>query len=134
MKEDAQIPRGSPKDMSEKRENRRAKWRKAERLKEEQRKREGADMVTKRDPSDDKNAACLEAQQRLHQYQAGLRRAAPRQRHLSAAWVPETQGQSSDQHTTSSRPLISEYLELEEFTILKPLKELLLQTYSVHTE
>lgn len=35
-------------------QNRRAKWRKAERLKEEQRKREGAEVLTKRDPSDDK--------------------------------------------------------------------------------
>lgn len=35
-------------------QNRRAKWRKAERLKEEQRKREGAEVLTKRDPADDK--------------------------------------------------------------------------------
>ncbi|XP_059057796.1 dorsal root ganglia homeobox protein [Achroia grisella] len=38
-------------------QNRRAKWRKAERLKEEQRKREGADVLTKRDPSDDKGSS-----------------------------------------------------------------------------
>lgn len=35
-------------------QNRRAKWRKAERLKEEQRKREGAEVMAKRDPADDK--------------------------------------------------------------------------------
>lgn len=35
-------------------QNRRAKWRKAERLKEEQRKREGAEVMAKRDPTDDK--------------------------------------------------------------------------------
>ncbi|KAL4710906.1 hypothetical protein ACJJTC_002536 [Scirpophaga incertulas] len=38
-------------------QNRRAKWRKAERLKEEQRKREGAEVLTKRDPSDDKGSS-----------------------------------------------------------------------------
>ncbi|XP_049875929.1 dorsal root ganglia homeobox protein [Pectinophora gossypiella] len=38
-------------------QNRRAKWRKAERLKEEQRKREGAEVMTKRDPSDDKGSS-----------------------------------------------------------------------------
>ncbi|XP_045500745.1 paired mesoderm homeobox protein 2A-like [Colias croceus] len=38
-------------------QNRRAKWRKAERLKEEQRKREGAEVMAKRDPSDDKNSS-----------------------------------------------------------------------------
>ncbi|CAD0202744.1 unnamed protein product [Chrysodeixis includens] len=37
-------------------QNRRAKWRKAERLKEEQRKREG-DVLTKRDPADDKGSS-----------------------------------------------------------------------------
>ncbi|KAG7312415.1 hypothetical protein JYU34_001911, partial [Plutella xylostella] len=38
-------------------QNRRAKWRKAERLKEEQRKREGVEMMAKRDPGDDKNSS-----------------------------------------------------------------------------
>ncbi|XP_039756648.1 dorsal root ganglia homeobox protein-like [Pararge aegeria] len=38
-------------------QNRRAKWRKAERLKEEQRKREGAEAMAKRDPSDDKGSS-----------------------------------------------------------------------------
>lgn len=38
-------------------QNRRAKWRKAERLKEEQRKREGSEILTKRDPSDDKGSS-----------------------------------------------------------------------------
>ncbi|XP_041982459.1 dorsal root ganglia homeobox protein [Aricia agestis] len=38
-------------------QNRRAKWRKAERLKEEQRKREGAEIMAKRDPSDDKGSS-----------------------------------------------------------------------------
>ncbi|XP_037876995.1 dorsal root ganglia homeobox protein [Bombyx mori] len=38
-------------------QNRRAKWRKAERLKEEQRKREGTDVLTKRDPADDKGSS-----------------------------------------------------------------------------
>ncbi|CAH2043295.1 unnamed protein product, partial [Iphiclides podalirius] len=38
-------------------QNRRAKWRKAERLKEEQRKREGAEVMTKRDPADDKGSS-----------------------------------------------------------------------------
>ncbi|CAH0720466.1 unnamed protein product, partial [Brenthis ino] len=38
-------------------QNRRAKWRKAERLKEEQRKREGAEVMAKRDPSDDKGSS-----------------------------------------------------------------------------
>ncbi|CAG9564924.1 unnamed protein product [Danaus chrysippus] len=38
-------------------QNRRAKWRKAERLKEEQRKREGAEVLAKRDPADDKGSS-----------------------------------------------------------------------------
>ncbi|XP_045488934.1 dorsal root ganglia homeobox protein [Pieris rapae] len=38
-------------------QNRRAKWRKAERLKEEQRKREGVDVMAKRDPNDDKGSS-----------------------------------------------------------------------------
>ncbi|CAB3230138.1 unnamed protein product [Arctia plantaginis] len=38
-------------------QNRRAKWRKAERLKEEQRKREGTEVMTKRDPADDKGSS-----------------------------------------------------------------------------
>ncbi|KPJ12805.1 Dorsal root ganglia homeobox protein [Papilio machaon] len=38
-------------------QNRRAKWRKAERLKEEQRKREGAEVMAKRDPTDDKGSS-----------------------------------------------------------------------------
>ncbi|CAK1555929.1 unnamed protein product [Leptosia nina] len=38
-------------------QNRRAKWRKAERLKEEQRKREGVEVMAKRDPSDDKGSS-----------------------------------------------------------------------------
>ncbi|XP_072945088.1 uncharacterized protein [Epargyreus clarus] len=38
-------------------QNRRAKWRKAERLKEEQRKREGAEVMAKRDPVDDKGSS-----------------------------------------------------------------------------
>ncbi|XP_068618041.1 retinal homeobox protein Rx-like [Battus philenor] len=38
-------------------QNRRAKWRKAERLKEEQRKREGAEVMAKRDPADDKGSS-----------------------------------------------------------------------------
>nr|XP_034834943.1 dorsal root ganglia homeobox protein-like [Maniola hyperantus] len=38
-------------------QNRRAKWRKAERLKEEQRKREGVEAMAKRDPSDDKGSS-----------------------------------------------------------------------------
>ncbi|GBP10571.1 hypothetical protein EVAR_76406_1 [Eumeta japonica] len=35
-------------------QNRRAKWRKAERLKEEQRKRDGTELLAKRDPAEDK--------------------------------------------------------------------------------
>ncbi|XP_061719313.1 dorsal root ganglia homeobox protein [Cydia pomonella] len=38
-------------------QNRRAKWRKAERLKEEQRKREGVEVLPKRDPADDKGSS-----------------------------------------------------------------------------